>query len=70
MYDICERLPIFYTFGRSSNAVLRRDREALLAQAVAAYAQARHEAAAQEPRPAVAPQRLFDGFWYQAGSWP
>lgn len=70
MYDICEHLQVYYTFGLSSNAVLRRDSEALLAQAVAAYTQARQEAARQEPRPEVAPQRLFEGFWYQAGSWP
>jgi hypothetical protein len=70
MYDSCERLRIDYTFGLSSNAVLQRQSDAVLAQAVAAYEQARHQAAQQEPRPAVPPQRLFHGFWYQAGSWP
>jgi hypothetical protein len=58
MYDTCERLGIEYTFGLASNAVLKRDSEALLAQAAAAFA-----ATGQ-------PQRLFAGFAYQAGSWP
>jgi hypothetical protein len=34
MYDVCERLGLLYTFGLSSNAVLQRNSEALLAQAV------------------------------------
>jgi hypothetical protein len=58
MYDACERLRIDYTFGLASNAVLKRESEELLAQAVAAFA-----ATGQ-------PQRLFTGFDYQAGSWP
>jgi hypothetical protein len=58
MYDVCERLGIDYTFGLASNAVLKRDSEALLAQATAAFA-----ATGQ-------PQRLFAGWEYQAGSWP
>jgi hypothetical protein len=58
MYDACERLRIDYTFGLASNAVLKRESEALLAQATAAFA-----ATGQ-------PQRLFTGFDYQAGSWP
>ena len=40
------------------NPVLKRESSDLLAQAVEAY-----EATGE-------PQRLFHGFWYQAGSWP
>jgi hypothetical protein len=68
MYDICERLQLLYTFGLSSNAVLQRHSEELLAQAIANWEQ-EQQAARREDRPA-APQRLFTGFWYQAGSWP
>jgi len=68
MYDVCERLRLLYTFGLSSNAVLQRHSEELLAQAVAGWEQ-EQQAARREGRPAV-PQRLFTGFWYQAGSWP
>jgi hypothetical protein len=68
MYDICERLHLLYTFGLSSNAVLQRRSAALLAQAVAGWEQ-EQQAARREGRPAVG-QRLFAGFWYQAGSWP
>ena len=68
MYDICERLHLLYTFGLSSNAVLQRHSDELLAQAVAGWEQ-EQQAARREDRPAV-PQRLFCGFWYQAGSWP
>jgi hypothetical protein len=58
MYDVCERLGLTYTFGLSSNAVLQARSAGLLARAVAHYGQARQ------------PQRLFDQFLYQAGSWP
>jgi hypothetical protein len=58
MYTISEQLGIYYTYGLSANRVLQRHSEALLAKAVQRY-----EATRQ-------PQRLFDGFWYQAGSWP
>jgi hypothetical protein len=58
MYAVCERLGIDYTFGLAANAVLKRESEALLAQATAAFAATRQ------------PQRLFRGFDYQAGSWP
>jgi len=68
MYDVSERLELLYTFGLSSNAVLQRRSDALLAQAVATWEQER-ELAKREGRTAV-PQRLFTGFWYQAGSWP
>jgi Transposase DDE domain group 1 len=57
MYDVCERLGLTYTFGLSGNTVLQDHSEELLAQAVAQYAQTRQ------------PQRLFDQFLYQAGSW-
>src|SRR5581483_5416963 len=46
-----------YTFGLAANAVLKRESEALLAQATAIFT-----ATGQ-------PQRLFAGFDYQAGSW-
>ena len=68
MYDVCERLRLLYTFGLSSNAVLQRHSDALLAQAVAGWEQ-EQQAARRDGRPAV-PQRLCTGFWYQAGSWP
>jgi hypothetical protein len=58
MYDVCERLDLSYSFGQSANAVLQRDSEELLAEAARRWEQT-HE-----------PQRLFAGFWYQAGSWP
>ena len=57
MYAVGERLGLRYTFGLAGNAALHRLSEALLAQAVAQFA-----ATGQ-------PQRLFDRFWYQAGSW-
>jgi hypothetical protein len=70
MYDVCEGLRVSYTFGLSANAVLQRETEGLLAEAVAAYEQERQAARQQEPaRPAV-PSRLFTGLWYQAGTWP
>src|SRR5262249_48452179 len=70
MYDACEWLRVSYTFGLSASAVLQRETEGLLAEAVAAYEQERQAARQQEPvRPAV-PSRLFAGFWYQAGTWP
>ena len=68
MYEVCERWHLLYTFGLSSNAVLQRHREGLLAQAVAGWEQ-EQQAAQREGRPAR-PQRLFTGFWYQAQSWP
>ena len=68
MYDVCERLRLLYTFGLSSNAVLQRHSDELLARAVAGWEQ-EQQAARCEGRPAV-PQRLLVGFWYQAGSWP
>jgi len=58
MYDLCESLEVIYTFGQSANAVLQRESAELLAEAVRRWDQT-HE-----------PQRLFAGFWYQAGTWP
>lgn len=58
MYDLCERLDLIYTFGLASNPVLQRESEELLAEA-----ERRWEATRE-------PQRLFAGFWYQAGTWP
>src|SRR5262245_38471331 len=57
MYDVCERLGLLYTFGLSSNAVLQRNSEALLAQAVQSWEQEQH-AARREGRAPVG-QRLF-----------
>jgi Transposase DDE domain group 1 len=70
MYEVGERLGIFYTFGLSCNAALQRQVEGLQAQAEAVYAQARQAAAAQDPPGRAGAARLFAGFWYQAGSWP
>jgi hypothetical protein len=68
MYDVSEGLNILYTFGLTANRVLQRRSDALLARAVAAWEKER-QAARQEQRP-PRPVRLFDGFWYQAGTWP
>jgi Transposase DDE domain group 1 len=57
MYRVCERLGLAYTFGIATNNVLKKRSETLLEQAVAAF-----EIQGQ-------PQRLFDAFWYQAGTW-
>jgi hypothetical protein len=58
MYTLCERLRLDYTLGLGMNAVLKRESESLLKEAVEQY-----EATGQ-------PQRLFTAFWYQAQSWP
>lgn len=58
MYEACERLGVWYTFGLRMNPVLQRESDALLAEAVAAYEQTGQK------------QRLFHAFDYQAGSWP
>jgi hypothetical protein len=57
MYEICERLDVIYTFGLSTNPLLIRQSDALLAEAVRRWDTTRE------------PQRLFAGFWYQAGTW-
>jgi hypothetical protein len=67
MYQVCERLGLMYTFGLSANAVLTRQVEALLSQAVAAYDLEKQQARHEERRPQ--PVRRFEGFWYQAGTW-
>jgi hypothetical protein len=70
MYEVCEGLRVSYTFGLSTNAVLHRETEGLLAEAVSAYERERQAARQQEPtRPAVS-SRLFTAFGYQAGTWP
>jgi hypothetical protein len=58
MYNVCERLGVDFTFGLSANSVLKEASAALLAEAVAAYTAT------------GVPQRLCQGFWYQAGTWP
>jgi DDE family transposase len=58
MYDVCECLDIEFTYGLATNKVLERRSNALLQRAVDAFTLSK------------TPQRLFDGFWYQAQSWP
>ena len=69
-YDACEGLRVSYTFGLSANAVLQRETEGLLAEAVASYERERQDARQQEPARPPVPARLFAGFGYQAGTWP
>jgi hypothetical protein len=57
MYEVCERLHVWYTFGFSMNARLKRESEELLEQAVAQYEQTGEK------------QRLFTALSYQAGGW-
>jgi hypothetical protein len=57
VYEGCERLGLDYTIGLKINAVLKRESDDLLAEAVEHF-----EATGQ-------PQRLFTAFWYRAGSW-
>jgi hypothetical protein len=57
MYAVCERLGVDYTFGISANNVLKEASADLLLQAETNFA-----ATGQT-------QRLFDAFWYRAGSW-
>src|SRR5262245_27892070 len=70
MYDVCEGLRVSYTFGLSTNAVLQRETEGLLAEAVVGYERERQVARQQDPPRTPVPSRLFAGFWYQAGTWP
>jgi hypothetical protein len=58
MYEVCERLSLFYTIGLRLNRVLKANSEASLAYAVGEYEKTGR------------PQRLFCAFWYRAGSWP
>jgi hypothetical protein len=69
MMDVCDRLCLLYTFGLTANAVLQRESEGLLAEAVTAYQQERQAARQQEPPRVAVPSRLFMGWWYQAGTW-
>jgi hypothetical protein len=69
MYEVCERLGVWYTFGLSANAVLQRETEDLLADAVSAHERERLAARRQVPPRPAPPSRLFTGFWYQAGTW-
>jgi Transposase DDE domain group 1 len=55
MDDVCEGLRVSYTFGLSANAVLQRQTEGLLAEAVAAHDPERQ--AEQGDAPDVAPLR-------------
>jgi hypothetical protein len=69
MYAVCERLNLEYTFGLTANPALQRHTEELLAQAEAAYAQARQRARRADVPQDAEPVRWFQGFWYQAGTW-
>jgi Transposase DDE domain group 1 len=57
MYAICEQLDVEYLFGLSANKRLQRASETLLAEAVRKFEETKTS------------QRLFDAFWYQAGTW-
>jgi len=57
MYAVGERLQLLYTFGISTNNVLRQAADPLLQRAVRLFEETRET------------QRLFDQFLYQAGSW-
>jgi hypothetical protein len=57
-YDACERLELEYTVGLKMNSVLKRNSEDLLDQAVRRFEETGET------------QRLFDAYWYRAGSWP
>ena len=57
MYNVCEPLGVWYTFGIGMNSRLKRESEALLEEAVAGYEQSGEK------------QRLFTALSYQAESW-
>ncbi|OWK40180.1 Mobile element protein [Fimbriiglobus ruber] len=57
MHEACDGSDVMWTFGQSANAVLQRATDGLLADAVRRWDETR------------VPQRLFTGFWYQAGTW-
>lgn len=57
MYRVCEELGVMYTFGIGMNPRLQEFSDELLAEAVEQYERTGEKA------------RLFDGLWYQAGSW-
>jgi len=58
MYDVCEELRLWYTFGLSMNPRVKKLSDSLLEQAVLQYTQTGQ------------PQRLFLPAEYQADSWP
>lgn len=66
-YEVCERLRLTYTFGLTANVTLQARTQGLLDQAIAAWESERQQARQQER--AARPVRLFEGFWYQAGTW-
>ncbi len=57
MYDVCERLRVWYTFGIGMNPRLKRESQALLEQAQAQYEHTKEK------------QRLFLALSYRADSW-
>ena len=57
-YDACEGLELEYTVGLKMNPVLKRNSEDLLDQAVCRFEETGES------------QRLFNAYWYRAGSWP
>ena len=57
MYEVCERLGVWYTFGIGMNPWLKRESDALLAEAAARYEQTGQK------------QRLFTALSYQAKKW-
>lgn len=57
MYEVCERLGIWYTFGIGMNSRLKQASDELLAEAVERYEQTGE------------PQRLFTALSYQAQAW-
>ena len=57
LHAACDRLDVEYSIGIGINPVLKRNSDELLKKAVAQYAETGQS------------QRLFTGFWYQAGSW-
>jgi hypothetical protein len=63
MYDVCERSRVGQTFGLTANAVLQRQTEDLLAEAVDTYERERQAARQQDPQRPPAPSRFFTGFW-------
>jgi hypothetical protein len=57
MYEVCERLGLWYTFGIGMNSRLKAESDDLLAEAVERYEQT------------AEPQRLFTALSYQAQTW-
>jgi hypothetical protein len=58
MFEACEQLRLWYSLGFGRNAVLKRNSQDLLDQAVAAFDDTGE------------PQRRFTSFEYQSRSWP